>query len=73
MFLKHYSPNRCEPSIEALNFGWGDQSRCERRSEVFVKIHFYFILFFLGGGGWVGGSNLGVRVDVNRDVKFCEN
>ena len=25
--------------------GWGDQGRCEQRSEVFVKI------FFLGGGG----------------------
>ena len=33
MFMKHYAPNRCEPSIEALNFffffggggggGWG--------------------------------------------------
>ena len=21
MFMKHYAPNRCEPSIEALNFG----------------------------------------------------
>ena len=20
MFMKHYAPNRCEPSIEALNF-----------------------------------------------------
>ena len=41
MFMKHYAPNRCEPSIEALNF-WGegvgrDQGRCEQRSEVFVK------------------------------------
>ena len=23
MFMKHYAPNRCEPSIEALNFGGG--------------------------------------------------
>ena len=25
MFMKHYAPNRCEPSIEALNFRgrWG--------------------------------------------------
>ena len=23
MFIKHYAPNRCEPSIEALNFGGG--------------------------------------------------
>ena len=21
MFMKHYAPNRCEPSIEAMNFG----------------------------------------------------
>ena len=40
MFMKHYAPNRCEPSIEALDFGGGgegDQGRCERRSDVFVK------------------------------------
>ena len=23
MFMKHYAPNRCEPSITALNFGGG--------------------------------------------------
>ena len=23
MFMKHYAPNRCEPSTEALNFGGG--------------------------------------------------
>ena len=70
MFMKHYAPNRCQPSIEALNFrggGRGDQGKCERRSEVFVKIpppppppNFFF--FFLGGGG--------VMADVNREVKF---
>ena len=26
MFMKHYAPNRCEPSIEALNFGGGGGS-----------------------------------------------
>ena len=36
--------------------------RFERRSEVFVKIH-----FFWGGGGGGGG---GVRVDVYGEVKF---
>ena len=61
--MKHYAPNRCEPSIEALNFGGGggggkgDQGRCELRSVVF------FVIFkkkcrFLGGRGG------GVRVDV---------
>ena len=37
-----------------------DQGRCERRSEVFVKIIIYLYFFFLGGGlgrgGRVGGS-----------------
>ena len=52
MLMKHYAPNRCEPSIEALNFGGGGgQGRCERRSEVFV------IFFFFGGGG--SGSRWG--------------
>ena len=56
MFMKHYAPNRCEPSIEALNFfflgggGGGGQGKCERRSEVFVN----FFFFFLGGGGGEG-------------------
>ena len=68
MFMKHYALNRCEPSIEALNFGGfgggGSQGRCEWRSEVFVKIIIiiffilllllFFFFFFLGGGG--GGS-----------------
>ena len=30
--------------------------RCERKSEVFVKIHFFF---FLGGGGGGGGGEVG--------------
>ena len=43
--------------------GGGCQGRCERRSEAFVKIQFFFcFVFFWGGGsGWGGG----VRVDVN--------
>ena len=65
MFMKHYAPNRCEPSIEALNFrGRGDQGRCERRSEVFVKIQKK-----IGGGGCRVGLG-GVRVDVNEELKF---
>ena len=37
--------------------GLGGQGGCERRTEVFVKILFFF---FLGGGrGWVGGGGGG--------------
>ena len=56
--------------------GWvrGGQGGCERRIEVFVKIK----KKKLGGGGGGGGSGRvggggggeGVRVDVNREVKF---
>ena len=55
----------------------GDQGGCERRIEVFVKIQKIF--FFGGGGGGVGGGGsvgggvvvgLGVRVDVNNELKF---
>ena len=42
----------------------GCQGGCERRSEAFVKIRF----FFLGGGG--SGLGGGVRVDVNGEVKL---
>ena len=34
----------------------GCQGRCERRSEAFVKIQFFFLLFFFWG---VGGSRVG--------------
>ena len=47
--------------------GGGGQVRCERRSEVFVIIQKKNI-----EGGQVG-SGLGVRVDVNEELKFCEN
>ena len=65
--------------------GGGCQDGCERRIKVFVKIQkenicIYFIIFFFfffggggGGGGRVGGRGSrveGVRVDVNREVKF---
>ena len=45
------------------------QGGCERRIEVFVKIQKKKI-FFGGGGGSVGGSGWGVRVDVNKELKF---
>ena len=38
--------------------GWGGQSGCERRIEVFVKIQ-KKIIFFWGGGGSVGGRGGG--------------
>ena len=43
----------------------GDQSGCERRIEVFVKIQKKKIL-----GGVGGGSGWGVRVDVIEELKF---
>ena len=46
--------------------GLGGQDGCEHRIEVFVKIKKKKIFF--GGGG--GGSGLGVRVDVNKELKF---
>ena len=60
--------------------GWGDvglggQGRCEQRSEVFVKIKKKCGgggVGSGGGGGW-GGSGWGVRVDVNEELRFCEN
>ena len=49
----------------------GGQSGCELRIEVFVKIQ---KKKFGGGGGGVGGGDGGVgggvRVDVNKELKF---
>ena len=55
--------------------GLGGQSGCERRIEVFVKIQKKNFLgggIGGGGGGSVGGSvsGWGVRVDVNKELKF---
>ena len=36
--------------------GWGCQGRCERTSEVFVKIIIIIIIFFFFGGGGGGGG-----------------
>ena len=50
--------------------GWGGQGGCDRRIEVFEKIHKKKIR---GGGGQLGGgggSGFGVRVDVNEELKF---
>ena len=52
--------------------GWGGQSGCERRIEVFVKIQKknFFGGGGRGGGGLGGGVGGGVRVDVNEELKF---
>ena len=42
-----------------VGVGFGGQSGCERRIEVFVKIPKKNFFFFLGGGGSVGGSGEG--------------
>ena len=56
--------------------GLGGQGGWERRIEAIVKIQLFFLLFFFWGrgggrvgGGWSGGVGLGVRVDVNGEVK----
>ena len=49
--------------------GGGCQDGCERRIEDFVKI----LPPKMGGwvrGVWSGGSGRGVRVDVNKELKF---
>ena len=45
--------------------GWGGQDGCERRIEAIVKIQKK-----KNGGGVRGGRLLGVRVDVNEELKF---
>ena len=50
--------------------GGGGQGRCERRSEVFVKIQKKKIVGSgrgMGSGLWGGG---GVRMDVKEELKF---
>ena len=70
----------CERRIEVFSKG-GGQGGCERRIKVFVKIKKKKIFFWGGGGGGGGGGLVGgggvgsgwVRVDVNEELKFCEN
>ena len=77
MLMKHYAPNRCEPSIEVImkmgvsgflgasgwkcRIGGGGGGGCERRIKVFVKIP-------PKNSGRGGGAGGGVRVDVNGEV-----
>ena len=49
----------------------GGQGGCDRKIEVFGKIHTHKNFFCWGGGGSGGGGGwLGVRVDVNEELKF---
>ena len=48
----------------------GGQGRCERRSEVHVKIKNKYFFFFFGGGGGSGWGGRGVRMDVNEELEF---
>ena len=49
-----------------VEWGGGGQGGCERRIEVFGKIH----QKKFGGWGGGGGGGGGVRVDVNEELKF---
>ena len=53
-----------------VGLGGGGQGGCDRRIEVFGKIHQKKIQggSRFGGSGWGGGG--GVRVDVNEELKF---
>ena len=53
-----------------VGVGLGGQSGCERRIEVFVKIQKKKKILGGGGRGWGGGVGGGVRVDVNKILKF---
>ena len=56
-----------------VGVGLGGQSGCERRIEDFVKIQKKKIGAGGGGGGGGrlgGGGRGGVRVDVNKELKF---
>ena len=50
-----------------VGWGGGGQGGCELRIKVFVKIQKKNLFFFWGGGGGLVG---GVRVDVNKELKF---
>ena len=75
MFCENSKKKLGGGGVGGSGLGWGGQGGCERRIKVFVKIknYFFFFFFFFGGGGGGrvrGGVGFGVRVDVNREVKF---
>ena len=62
MFMKHYAPNRCEPSIEVImkmGVKWGGQGGCKRRIEAIVKIQ----KKVFGGGGGEGQGGCKRRIE----------
>ena len=67
----------CENSKKKIGGGGGRvggvQGGCDRRIEVFGKVHNKKKIFFFGGGGGRrevsgGGGGRGVRVDVNEEL-----
>ena len=60
-----------------IKVGWWVGVRVDVNEELkflgkFKKKRKKFFFFLGGGGGRVGGGG-GVRVDVNKELKFCEN
>ena len=67
MFIKNYAPNRCEPSIEALNFGGGGGGGGGGRGGL---KNIQKKKWGVSGRGVGLGGGGGVRVDLNGEVKF---
>ena len=67
MFMKHYAPNRClYIKVAKLRTGVGSAEM----SHVQIAVSKYIFKESTGGGG---GRVGGVRMDVNEELKFCEN
>ena len=66
------SKKKIEGDLGGRGSGWGGQGRCERRSEVFVKIKKKIFFFLGGGGGGGGGGRVGgwFGLGVNEELKF---
>ena len=61
----------CGGSIRGGGTGWGSEGGCDRRIEVFGKIHKKNRGGGSGGVRWGWGRVCGgVRVDVNEELKF---
>ena len=62
-FPKKYAPNRCEPSIEvSVRRGWG-RGAYDQRIKVIAKML----------KKWVVEGGVGVRVDMNKELKLLLN